>query len=165
MEILEQFGLKPELLFAQIVNFLILLFILNRFLYKPLLKVLDVRRQKIAESLKNAEDIEKRLEKISKEQEEALEKTAKEVKSMMDDASKTASAIVVEARQKAAEDAKRIISRTESQIKLEGDKMRQEIREELATLVVIGIQKVTGKVLTEKDQKALIEKSLTELAV
>ena len=61
MEFLKEFGIQPTLLIAQIVNFLIILFILKKFFYKPIIKLLDDRKKKIEESLKNAELIEERL--------------------------------------------------------------------------------------------------------
>ena len=64
MDILSQFGVKPILLAAQVVNFLILLFILKKFLYGPILKVLSERRKKIEDSLKNVEEIEKRYNEM-----------------------------------------------------------------------------------------------------
>lgn len=163
MEIIDQLGVKPVLLVAQIVNFLILVYLLNRFLYKPLLKVLLIRKEKIAESLKNAEEIEKKLEKIAKEREQSLQETALEVRSMLDDANKTAAKIVTEAHEKADDSAKKLIQRAEETIGLERGKLQQEIRNELAVLVIAGLQKVTGKVLSAKDQKELIQKSLKDL--
>lgn len=163
MEIFDQLGIKPLLLVAQIVNFLVLLFLLNKFLYKPLLKMLQVRKDRIAESLKNAEEIEKRLEKIVNERERAMEETAAEVRSLIDDANKTAVKVVAQAHEKADDDAKKLILRAQQTMKLEKDKLQQEIRDELATLVILGLQKVTGKMLSAKDQKELIKQSLKGL--
>src|SRR3989338_593740 len=58
MDFLSDFGVQPILLAAQAVNFLVLLFILNKFLYKPVLKTLDQRKQKVSQSLKAAHDIQ-----------------------------------------------------------------------------------------------------------
>ncbi len=74
MDILNEFGIKPILLAAQVVNFLILLYILKRFLYKPILKVLNERKNKIADSLKNAEEIERKLVEISEEEQKRIAK-------------------------------------------------------------------------------------------
>jgi len=52
MEILKEFGIQPTLLLAQIVNFLIILFVLKKFFYKPIIKVLDARKKRIEVSLK-----------------------------------------------------------------------------------------------------------------
>ncbi len=91
MNFLADFGVKPILLLAQTVNFLLLLFILKRFLYKPLLRVLETRREKIAASLKTAEEIEQRLQQVSLEREMSLKKAAKEAEEIVKDAGTTAS--------------------------------------------------------------------------
>ena len=67
MDILENFGVEPVLLLAQIVNFAILLFILKRFLYKPILKVLEERKNKIETSMKQSEQIQKEFEEMNDE--------------------------------------------------------------------------------------------------
>ncbi|MBI2593944.1 F0F1 ATP synthase subunit B, partial [Candidatus Daviesbacteria bacterium] len=76
-KILSDFGVQPVLLLAQIVNFLVLLWILNKLLYKPVLKVLEERKAKIEKGLKNAEEIEKRLAQTAEEEEKAILAAAK----------------------------------------------------------------------------------------
>src|SRR3989344_2266081 len=97
MDFLNDFGVKPVLLAAQAVNFFILLFILKKFLYKPILGMLETRKQKIAESLKNAESIEKKLQAIGEEREEALKKAGKEAEEIIRDATEAANQIISEA--------------------------------------------------------------------
>ncbi|MCL5783857.1 MAG: F0F1 ATP synthase subunit B [Patescibacteria group bacterium] len=164
MEILNQFGIKPVLLIAQGVNFLLLLFILKKFLYKPILKVLDERKQKIADSLKNADEIEKKLGQISQEREEALRKAAKDAEVILQEATQTADKIITQAHQKAGKDIEKLVEQSKESLKLEREKLHQEIRMEIAGLVVASLQKVTGKVITEKDHKEMVEKSLKELS-
>jgi len=60
METLSSLGIDLKILLAQLVNFGILIFLLSKFLYKPVLKMLDQRKKKIAESIKKAEEIEKK---------------------------------------------------------------------------------------------------------
>ena len=163
MNFLLDFGVQPILLAAQIVNFLILLFLLKRFLYKPILRVLEERKKTIADSLKKAEEIEMRLTQIEEDREKELGKAAMEAKSILDDATKSADQIATDIQAKATEEANRIIEEGQRTIVAEKEKLQQEIRAELATLVMLGLQKVTGKALTEKDKKDLIEKSLKEI--
>ena len=165
MEILQEFGIKWELFAAQVVNFLILLFLLNRFLYKPLLKVLLERKGKIAQGLNDAEEIEKRLEKLELDREKKLEEVASEVKVILKDATDSASQIIEEAKQTATETAAKVLEQASDEIKLEGEKMRQQIRSEVAELVIMSLQKVTGKVLNKTDQKKLIEGSVKSLKI
>lgn len=162
MDILNQFGVKPILLFAQIVNFILLLYILKRLLYKPLLKVLEERKSKIAESLKNAEQIELKLAEIEKSRDKKLEAAAKESKKMIDEAMASANQIIAESHEKALEQTKQMIAKSEEQMALERDKMHQEIRSEIADLVALGLQKVAGKVLTSKDKEELAKSALRD---
>ncbi len=163
-QIIKDFGIQPILLAAQVVNFLVLLYILKRFLYKPILKVLEQRKQTIAQSLENAQQIELKLKKTEEDREQALIKAAQEAKNILEGASKTASEIVQEAHIKAQKDIEELIIKNTEAMRLEREKLHQEIREELADLVVTAVQKVSGKVLTKKDQKEIIEKSIKDLA-
>lgn len=163
MDFLTDFGVQPILLLAQVVNFLILLFILKRFLYGPILKVLETRKQKIAESLKNATEIEKRLEAITAERAEKLTAAGKDAEGILQEATKTAEKIVASAHEKAQKDIEKMIEKSESSMKLERAKMQQEMQVELVDLVVMALQKVTGQVVSEKDQKALVEKSIKNI--
>ncbi len=162
-KILEQFGIQPILLIAQIVNFVILLFILKKFLYGPILKVLETRRLKIAESLKNAEDIEKKLAQTEEDREKALEKAAKEAQRILDEAKSSATQVVADAHGKASQDIEDLMKKGQEQLKVERDKMQQEIRNELSNLVVLALEKVIGKTVTTKDQKELIERTIKGL--
>lgn len=163
MEILDQFGIKPILLLAQIVNFLILLYILKRVLYKPLLKVLEERKKVIADSLKNAQDIEDRLLKISDAQEEEIRKAGKEGAKIIQDATAQAVGIIEEGKKKSTDIIEKALKQAEEVSKAESEKIRKEIKSELAGIVILALQKVTGKILSQDDQKELIEASLKNI--
>ncbi|SRR5258708_3954442 len=162
-KVLSDFGVQPILLAAQVVNFLILLLILRRFLYRPILKVLKQRQETIAQSLRNAQQIEERLQKTEEEKELVLEKAAKEAQKLIDEATVAANQVVADAHTKASSDMEKILEQGKQTIRLEKEKMQQEIREELADLVVLGIEKVAGKVLDKKVQKEIVERSIKEL--
>ncbi len=163
MDFLNDFGVKPVFLAAQAVNFFILLFILKKFLYKPILGMLEKRKQTIAESLKNAEEIEIKLQKIGEEREEALKKVGKEAEEIIKDATEAANKIIAEAHGKAGEDIKRMVKKSEEAMEREREALHQEIKAEVSDLIVLSLQKVTGKVISGKDQKDLIDKSIKEL--
>lgn len=162
---LDQFGLNPLLLAAQIVNFLVLLYILKRFLYKPLLKVLEERKKIIVESLQNAQEIEERLNKITEEREKRLTEASKEAKTVVEDATKASQAIVAQAHEKASVETQKMLKKAQEAMNLEREQLHDEIRSELASLVISSLEKVTGKVLSEKDQKELVEKSLRGIKI
>lgn len=163
MDFLNDFGVKPVLLAAQAVNFLILLFILKKFLYKPILGMLEKRKEVVAESIKNAEEIEKKLQKISEEREEALKKASKEAEQVIKEATEAANRIISEAHTKAGEDIKKMVAKSEETMKLEREALHQEVKTEVSNLIVLAMQKVTGKVISTKEQKELIDKSVKGL--
>lgn len=162
-QILNQFGIKPLLLAAQIVNFLVLLWILKKTLYKPILKVLEERKQKIAESLKNAEEIQKKLEQTELDREEKLTDAAREAKKMLEETSKSVTQIIEEAHIKASKDAENIISKGKESIKADREKMHQEMREELSRIITVALEKVTGKVITKNDQRKMVEDTVKRM--
>lgn len=163
-KIFADFGVQPLLLTAQIVNFLILLVLLKKFLYKPLLKVLEERKQKIADSLKNAEEIEKKLLKTEEDREKVLAKASNEAQKIVEEATKSAQQIIADAHTKAASDMEVIFKKGQEAVRQEKEKMQQEIREELADLVTISLEKVTGKILNKKDQKDLVEGAVKNIS-
>jgi len=160
MEILNQFGVNPILLFAQVVNFLVLLFILKRFLYKPILKILGERRQKIEQSLKNAEEIEKRLVEIGELKVKEVQKATEIGQQIIKDATDSANQLYEEAKVNAGVLSERLAEQTRLQLEQEKQNFEASIREHVSDLVFTIIQKVTGKVLTKQDRTKIAEESI-----
>ena len=151
-----------QLLF-QIVNFGILIFLLNRFLYRPILKVIEARNKKIEDSLKAAEATLKEKEKISE-----LKKLA------IAEAEKEAAKIVEAAKSQADHSGKQIIATAQSEAEaavtkkmaLLQDALDQEekrLRLRLADLVVATTQQVLKSSLGRDDQKKIIDRQIKEL--
>lgn len=163
MEVIKQFGVQPILLAAQVVNFLILLFLLRRFMYKPLLSIMEKRKLRIAEGLKNADEVDKRLQAIEEERIAQLKKAAEEAKGIILDATKSAGELIEAARQKAQADIKSMIQKNQEQLERDREQMYKKIRIELSDLVIIGLKKVADKSLTEKDKKTLVKDSIEKL--
>lgn len=165
MDILNQFGINPLLLAAQVVNFFLLLFILKRFLYKPILKVLEERKKKIEESLKNAEEIEKRLLEIGQLQEKEIQKAAKIGQQIIKDATDSANQIYEETKVNAEKLSDKLVKQTKLQLQQQKQQLEDSIRAHVADLVFSIVQKVTGKVLTKQDKIKIAEESIKELKI
>lgn len=161
--IFNDFGIQPILLAAQVVNFLVLLFLLKRFLYKPILKVLDDRKNRIQQSLKDIAEIERKLQQTTEAQEQILAKAAKDAQEIIGLATKSAEQIIQEAHQKAANDTEILVENTRQSLLAEKDKLSQEVRSEAANLIALGFEKITGKVLTKKDQEDLVKTSIKDI--
>lgn len=164
MEIFDEFGIKPVLLAAQVVNFLILLFILKKFLYKPILKVLEERKHRIEDSLKNAAEIERRLAETEQQAEKILNKALAEGQKILDQSNQAAAQIIDGANktaeqilQKATEDGKKLIE-------LEKEMLMRQVRENVGSLISLVLEKVIGKKITRKDQIEIIEKEVKNIS-
>lgn len=164
MDILNQFGINPLLLAAQVVNFLILLFLLKKFLYGPILKVLAERKKRIEDSLKNTEEIERKLLEIEEEKEKILAKAAAEAQQMMDETKKELEAMKEEGKLQAQHLAAQIIRKGEESARAGVEKMKQEMMAHLAQIVAVGMEKVSGKVLNKRDQREMIEREVRGLS-
>ncbi len=164
MEILNQFGVQPILLAAQVVNFLILLFILKKFLYKPLLKVLDTRKKTIADSLKNAEEIEKRLLETEEEKEKVLAKTAIEVQKILDEAKKEREVMKEEGKAQAEALVAQIIKKGDEAAHAEALRIKQEMMGHMVEIVGLVTEKVTKGALDKNKQKQIIEKEMRNVS-
>lgn len=163
-QIFKDFGIRTDLLLAQILNFLILLFLLNKFLYIPILKMLDNRRQKIAQSLENAQEIEKKLAKTQEDREKELIKASNEARLIIEEGKINAQEIINNAHQKASADIKDMIEKSKTELSFEREKLHQEIRSQAADLVVSSLEKVTSKVLTDSDRKKLQSQTIDNLS-
>ncbi len=165
MEILKQFGINPVLLAAQVVNFLLLLFILKKFLYKPILKVLEERKKKIEESLKNAEEIGKRLLRVAEDEEERIQKASLEGEKIIKEAQLSAAQIIEDGKERAEHLSQRILNEGRVELQLEKERLQQEVRGDLGNILLLSLQKITGKMFSRKDQKQLIEQAVKHLRV
>lgn len=157
MDILKEFGVDPLLLAAQVVNFSILLFLLKRFLYGPILKVLDTRKRKIEESLKNAEEIEQRLTKVNEDIEKMLAKTIKEEEKIIAEAKETATRMIAEQKGMSEELLSKARVQATQIIHDERVKLEAELKSNFAGVVAISLEKVLGKKVTTDQRKVLEE--------
>src|SRR5258708_1593381 len=103
MEIIKNFGINPYLLGAQIINFLILFYLLKRFAFKPILQVLEKRRKEIQEGLQQAEEGRHALEKALEEEKKILKKAQTEAQKFLSDAKNQADQIVSDMKSQAKE--------------------------------------------------------------
>lgn len=163
MEIIEEFGINPILLAAQIVNFTILLVLLQKFLYKPILKVLDERKTKIAKSLKDAQEIEKRLEQSNIEQEKLLDKARVEAGTMIKEAKEEAKALSEKTVAEAKSQVTLIMQKNSERLSLEKDQLMKDVRKDLAEIVIAASMKVSKQTIDEAANKKIVEEVVKEV--
>ncbi len=163
MEVIKNFGVNVPLLIAQIVNFLIILYLLKRFAYKPILEVLEKRRKTIAEGEKNAQKANEALAKALDEEKKLLRNAQSEAKNMITEAAKQAETLIAQAHEKAKQQSEKLIKDTKEQL----DRDRKETEKQLATktaeLAVQMLEKSLTGFFDPKQQKDVVEKATKAL--
>ncbi len=163
-EIAETFGWNPWLFLSQVISFVIVAFLLRRFAYKPILKVLEERRQQIAEGLLNAEKIKQQLAEAEQRHAEILAKANAVAQKMIDDARESSAHLAERKQEEAIAAAEEIVAKAREASAIEHERTMTELKRELGRLVVDTTAKVTGKVLTSEDQRRLQEEASRQLA-
>ena len=160
----ETFGFNAWLFFSQIISFCIVAFLLQKFAYKPVLTVLETRRQKIAEGLANAEKIKQQLAESEQRYQEILTKANTEAQKMIDEARAAAKIVQERESQRAIAEAEQIVAKAREVTKADREKEFAALKREISRLVIDTTSKVTGKVLSSDDQRRISEEAARELA-
>lgn len=160
----ERFGLDAPHFGAQVVSFLIVAGLLYRLAYKPILIVLEERRQRIAEGLDNAEKIKAELARTEAARQEVLNQAATQANQLIEEARTAAARVREQETQKAIAAAEQIIAKAREASAADHARMLTELKREVGRLVVQTTATVTGKILTPEDQKRLAEETSRQLA-
>ena len=163
-ELFARFGIDWWKFIATTANFCIVLWVLHRFAYKPILQMLEERKTRIADSMANAEKIKQELATTQQQRDQVLSETNAKAQKLIEETRLAAEQIrektVAEARQQAENE----LTRAQRQIAVERDQMLVEARRDITALVINTTAKVTGKVLTPEDQRRLAEETNREIA-
>ena len=142
---------------AQLLNFGIVLFILWKWVMKPVVGALESRRVKIEQSLKKAQDIEERLQKFEEHKEGELRRIRVQGQEILNQANAAAASAKAETVAAGRAEADRILQETKRTIAAEKDQMMAELREEVAGLTVMATEKILREKLDGTKDKRLIE--------
>jgi len=158
------FGFNLWLFLSQVISFTIVALALKRFAYKPILAILEERRQRIAEGLLNAEKIKQQLADAEQRYAEILANANVAAQKMIDDARASAERLSDRKQQDAIVAAEQIVAKAREASAIEHERTMTELKRELGRLVVDTTAKVTGKVLTSDDQRRLQDEATRQLA-
>jgi F-type H+-transporting ATPase subunit b len=161
----EKFGLDAPHFFAQVISFLIVAALLHRFAYKPILTILEDRRQQIAEGLENAERIKAELARTEAARRKILDQTNDVANQLIEEARTAAMRVREQETQKAIAAAEQIMARAREAAALEHEQMLAALKREVGRLVVQTTATVTGKILTPDDQRRLAEETEKQMSV
>lgn len=145
-----------------VVNFLILMFILNRFLFQPVLKIMDQRAEKIRESVEEAERARAEAQRTIQANQSALDEARKQASDLLAAATHTAAQIREQANAQAREEAERLVERARAEIALERDRAIAEVTAKAVDLVILTAGKVIDQTLTAPQHYELVNKLLAQ---
>ena len=162
MDILENFGVDPILLAAQIVNFLIIFFILKKFLYKSVLDLLKKRQNKIKESLEQAEEARIRLEKVVVEEKNILTNAHTQGRKLIEDAKKESLQMMQKAESEAKIQADHVLAEARLQIDLETKEAEKRLAGNISRLAIELIQRSTLLLFGKREQDIVMKNVLSK---
>ena len=152
--------LDPGLFVWTILTFLVLLSVLAKFAWSPLLKMLKDREELIRSSLDDAEKAKTELERLNSEGQDIINKARSEAQTILSEGKAASSKMKEETLSSAKEQAKSILSDAENQIRIEKDKAISEIKNEVVDISLSIAEKLMSKNITKEDNQAIIDESL-----
>ncbi len=153
----------PGLFIWTIVTFLVLLTLLAKFAWKPLLEALETRQQGIRQALDDAQAAKQELQRLEQEAAQMMRKARAEAEVLITQSRADADRLREEIRQKAKADAEGIMRNAERQIQLETGRALQQIRSEAVDLSVMIASKIIQRNITKEDNERLIADALKQV--
>lgn len=161
---MEKLGIQPIQLLTQIFNFLVMVILLTKFLYKPIIKMLDERKKKIQEGIEYTEKSKIELEKIDKKKQEVLKTADLAAKKVIEEGKLTGKKLEAQIVEKARKEAEDYIEKAKKEFALEKAEMEKQLKEQAIEIAAAMAQKILSQILDAKDQKYIIDKKLKEIA-
>jgi F-type H+-transporting ATPase subunit b len=152
-------------LIAQLVIFLLVLFILYRLAWGPLLKILNERRARIAQGVEATQKALQELAAAERERQAKLEEARREAQTMLDRITKQAEDLRKELEAKAREQAEALIAKARAEIQQERQKAVEDLRSQVADLAVMAAGRIIGESLDAKKHRELIERAIEEAEI
>ena len=162
-EILHTFGVNWPAFIAQSIAFGLVLFILTKFAFQPIIAVLEERRRRIAEGMANAEKIKLQLAESEAKYREILDQANAQSQKLIAEARASSDALSERRQAEAGAEAERIIARAREATTLEHDRVLADVKRELGRLVIDTASRVTGKILNDDDQRRLNEETVRQV--
>lgn len=162
-EIANQLGISGGLLLAQIVNFLIVMFILRALLYQPVLNMMEQRKARIADSLKDAERAGAAAQEAEQEKAAILEEARREAQEVRAQATRDAERIGQEVRSRAEEEAQEIRIKAQADAEEQRANALADVNQQIADLAILATERILGRELAnESEQRRFVQDFLEQ---
>jgi F-type H+-transporting ATPase subunit b len=153
----------PGLAIWTIITFLVLLYFLGKFAWKPLLRALEARQETIKKSLADAQKAQQELERLNKESAQIIKNAHVEAESIVSKSRSEAEKLGEEVKKKARTDAEAILREAQRQIETETGRALRQIRGEIAEMSVTIASKLIQRNFSTQDNSELIEETLKQM--
>ncbi len=162
-QIARTFGVDWPHLISQVISFAIVCLLLQRFAYKPILKMLEERRLQIAQGIAERERIKQELAQAEARKQEIMLQADVQASKVIDEAHAAAATVREKETQKAIATAEQIIVKSREAAEQERAQMLRELKKQLGVLVVQATSVATRKVLSSDDQRRMAEETLRQV--
>lgn len=153
----------PGLFIWTIVTFLVLLALLAKFAWRPLLQALEIRQERIRKALEDADRAKQELERLQQESAKIMQQARIEAESIVTQTRADAERLREELKHKAKDEADNILRNAQHQIQLQTRQAIQEIRHEVADIAVLLASKLLERNLAKEDNARLIDDTLKQI--
>jgi len=164
MELFQALGLNIKILIAQLVNFAVLLLVLWKFGYKPMMKFLDERTKKIETGVKNFEEAQKRLVEIDAKEKQILKKAQQEAQLLIEKTNEKITQRKKDMMAKAKEEIDMIVKKTKEDLEVEKKITLKHIKQESVELIIAVAEKILGDKINAKLDKDFIDKAIKDFS-
>jgi len=163
MDVLHNFGVEWQLLLAQVINFLVIFYLLKRFLYKPLFNLLKKRADAIKEGVKQAEEGKKALDEALVKEKKLIKEAQDTARKIIADAREHGTQLAKEIEDRAKKQTDRMIEEAKVQIAREAKLAEQQLNKHVAEISIEMLKKSLGSVFGEKEQSEIVSKAVKTL--
>jgi F-type H+-transporting ATPase subunit b len=154
---------NPGLMIWTLVCFAITFFVLRRFAFGPVQRIIDERRQRIRQALDEADNARNEARRLLEEHRAMMQQARGDAEQILAETRRVADAQRERLKDELESERQRRIEDTTKQIEAETRRALELIRAEVADLTLVATSKVTGKVLTDEDHRRLIQEAIGEL--
>jgi F-type H+-transporting ATPase subunit b len=158
----ESIGILWGNLLWQCLAFLVLMFLLYRLAYKPVLQMLDERANRIRESMEQAEQIKVANQEAAKRAEQIIGEAQQQTREILAQANQMSQRTIAAAQAEAREQRDKLVADARTQIQADTQRAKEELQSEVARLAIMAATKVVGRSLDSQDHMRLVDEALRE---
>jgi F-type H+-transporting ATPase subunit b len=165
MALADLIDVVPGLMVWTVIAFGITFFVLRRFAFGPIQRLIDQRRDRIREALDEADKARTEARELRELTAQERQQAKADRESLLDESRRQAQTLFQQAREKADDDLRERLAKNQEELEAENRRIQEQIRRDVVELTLMAAEKVTGKTLEADDQRRLIDETIDELDV